>query len=45
MTKLITALKRTLQPHAEADVHFHRGPHNARPEVCHEHACERPRLG
>ena len=46
MTKLVTALRRTLRdgPYSEPAVHFHAGSHENFPEVCHEGACERPRL-
>ncbi|MBE2319938.1 hypothetical protein DVA67_028490 [Solirubrobacter sp. CPCC 204708] len=45
MSKLISAIKRTLGTHAEPHVHFHQGTHAHLPEVCHEHTCGRPRLG
>ena len=46
MTKIISALKRTIvgTPDGEAPVHFHQGTTEAYPEVCHEGACDRPRL-
>jgi hypothetical protein len=46
MTKLLTALRRTLgeRPYSEPAVHFHAGSSQDLPEVCHEGACERPRL-
>jgi len=46
MTKLLTALKRTLgdAQYTEPAPHFHASSYENSPEVCHEDACERPRL-
>lgn len=45
MSKLVSAIKRTLGGSStEPSVHFHQGMTQAFPEVCHEGACERPRL-
>jgi hypothetical protein len=41
----LRSLRRALTPrmYDEHPVHFHNGP-QGRPEVCHQHACNRPRL-
>ena len=46
MSKFISALKRTLvgPPDSEPTVHFHQGTTYHYPEVCHQDACDRPRL-
>ncbi|RKQ91040.1 hypothetical protein C8N24_0856 [Solirubrobacter pauli] len=44
MSKLVSAIKRTFADAAAPTVHFHQGTTNSFPEVCHEGACERPRL-
>jgi len=44
MSKLVSAIKRTLGGSDEPTVHFHQGTTDAFPEVCHEGACARPRL-
>ncbi len=45
MSTLVAAIKRTLTgTDSQPSVHFHQGPHTALPEVCHEGACDRPRL-
>jgi hypothetical protein len=45
MSKLVAAIRRTLAgTYEEPPVHFHQGTAPDFPEVCHEDACERPRL-
>jgi len=45
MSNLLTAFKRTFgDAYREPPVHFHQGTTDDFPEVCHEGACERPRL-
>jgi hypothetical protein len=45
MSKLVAAIRRSLGgAYSEPPVHFHQGTTEAYPEVCHEGACERPRL-
>ena len=46
MSKLIAAVRRSVigAGYAEPPVHFHQGTTEDYPEVCHEGACERPRL-
>jgi hypothetical protein len=45
MSKLVSALRRTLiGGQNEPAVHFHQAQNDAFPEVCHNGACERPRL-
>jgi hypothetical protein len=45
MSKFVAAIRRTLVGAPTEDaVHFHQGTTAHYPEVCHEDACERPRL-
>jgi hypothetical protein len=44
MTKLLSALRRTLESTPDQQVHFHQGTTAHSPEVCHESTCSRPRL-
>ena len=44
MARIIAAITRALgSEYREPAVHFH-AAHEARPEVCYEQACSRPRL-
>lgn len=44
MSKLVSAIKRTLGGSNEPTVHFHQGTSETSPEVCFEGACQRPHL-